>query len=185
MKRLTHWVHEGLNAHVQPGDWVVDATLGNGHDTTVLLKAIGGKGKVFAFDLQSDAIESARDQFAECPQFEPFLRNHAELDRCLPADAKSRLSAVVFNLGYLPGCDRDSATETTSTIAALDLAFEWLATGGVLCCTAYPGSPAGLEESLAVSDWAVARADDGVHVTRIESVATRGRGPFVLWLEKR
>ena len=37
---------------VRPGDTVVDATCGNGHDTKWLAQAVGPSGRVFAFDIQ-------------------------------------------------------------------------------------------------------------------------------------
>ena len=38
--------------HLKEGDVAVDFTMGNGNDTLFLSKAVGEKGKVFAFDIQ-------------------------------------------------------------------------------------------------------------------------------------
>ena len=45
-----------LNKAVTSGDIVVDATLGNGHDTLFLAKLVGESGRVYGFDVQEHAI---------------------------------------------------------------------------------------------------------------------------------
>ena len=44
---------------LKEGDVAIDATAGNGYDTLKLCKAVGNSGKVYAFDIQKDAIENA------------------------------------------------------------------------------------------------------------------------------
>ena len=43
---------------IQEGDVVVDATMGNGYDTVYLAKKVGENGKVYAFDVQEEALKS-------------------------------------------------------------------------------------------------------------------------------
>ena len=40
------------------GDYAVDATLGNGHDTCFLAKIVGDNGKVFGFDIQKRQLKA-------------------------------------------------------------------------------------------------------------------------------
>ncbi|MBC7032591.1 SAM-dependent methyltransferase, partial [Salmonella enterica subsp. enterica serovar Enteritidis] len=47
-----------MNQVVNPGDHVIDATVGNGHDTVYLAKLVGTTGHVDGFDIQSAAIEA-------------------------------------------------------------------------------------------------------------------------------
>ena len=42
---------------VKPGDWALDGTAGNGHDTLFLVNLVGDAGKVFAFDVQKSSLE--------------------------------------------------------------------------------------------------------------------------------
>ena len=46
--------------HLKEGDVAVDFTMGNGHDTEFLSKTVGEKGRVFAFDIQEQALLSTR-----------------------------------------------------------------------------------------------------------------------------
>lgn len=49
----------------RPGDTVVDATCGNGHDTLCLARAVGPSGTVFAFDVQVRGVCGGPGQ--HCP----------------------------------------------------------------------------------------------------------------------
>ena len=56
--------------HIKEGDTVVDFTMGNGNDTLFLSKAVGENGRVYAFDIQAQAVESTRKNLIEqgCPE---------------------------------------------------------------------------------------------------------------------
>jgi len=185
MERLTQWTHLGLHAIVRPGDVVVDATLGNGHDARVLAECVGPGGEVHAFDVQEAALVESRVRLAGLDQVQLHLADHAELDRHLPAQHCGRVRAFVFNLGFLPGAPRERATKTASTLAALELALHWVAPDGVISCTCYRGHDGSDDEAEQVAAWFEACAQDGARLTRIERRATRAPAPFVLWLERR
>jgi hypothetical protein len=75
---------------------------------------------------------------------------HELLTQHLPAEAKGRLAAVMFNLGYLPGADKSMITRTETTLAALVQALDYLQPGGMLTMIVYPGHSGGAEEAAAV-----------------------------------
>ena len=58
---LANDVHRAL---IQPGDTVVDATLGNGGDTCSLASLVGENGCVIGFDIQAEAVEKTRMKLA-------------------------------------------------------------------------------------------------------------------------
>lgn len=51
LQTALHFSHQLLKV-VEPGDFVIDATMGNGHDTAFLAELVGPSGEVFAFDIQ-------------------------------------------------------------------------------------------------------------------------------------
>lgn len=55
--RLTQIAQELWQHVCRPGDTVVDATCGNGHDTLCLARAVGRSGTVYAFDVQVGQAE--------------------------------------------------------------------------------------------------------------------------------
>ncbi len=158
-------VHEALAETVAPGDWAVDATCGNGRDTLALARLTGPHagtpgGRVFAFDVQQRALDAARTLLAAHSSRAPlgecvFLHaGHETMAQRLPPEARGRLAAVVFNLGYLPGGDKTVTTRPETTLPALETAFAWLRGGGLLAVTTYPAHPGGGDEAEAVCAWA-------------------------------
>ena len=51
-RRLTQAAHSIWQELVEPGDTVLDATAGNGHDVVFLARLVGQSGRVVAMDLQ-------------------------------------------------------------------------------------------------------------------------------------
>jgi len=54
-----------LRQVVRAGDHVIDATMGNGHDTLMLAQLVGETGHVTGFDVQEAAVESSRRLLTE------------------------------------------------------------------------------------------------------------------------
>ncbi|EUJ17052.1 S-adenosylmethionine (SAM)-dependent methyltransferase [Listeria aquatica FSL S10-1188] len=57
--------HQLLRKVIFPGDVVIDATCGNGHDTLFLAQLVGPNGKVYAYDIQQTAIEKTEARLDE------------------------------------------------------------------------------------------------------------------------
>ena len=130
---------------VKPGDRAVDATMGNGHDTVLLCGLVGPEGKVYAFDVQPEAVERTRNLLREQgleDRAELFCRSHAEMESAVSGG----LAAAVFNLGWLPGGNHAVTTRWESTRAAVEAALRLLKPDGVLVICAYPGHPEGERE---------------------------------------
>ncbi len=152
MKRPTEQAHEVVSRVVRPGEAVVDATAGNGHDTLFLAERVGHGGKVVAFDLQQAAIDSTRQRLEAAgvaDRVELWRESHAGMARRVEAE----VGAVMFNLGYLPGGDHEVITRTDQTLRALEVAVGLLRRGGVLTVVCYPGHAGGDEEAAAVRAW--------------------------------
>ena len=128
LKSARYLARDALLQAVNAGDTVVDATMGNGHDTLFLAEQVGPEGHVCAFDIQESALESTRALL--------------ELAGSVPAG----IAAAVFNLGWLPGGDHTVTTRTASTRQAVLAALELLKPGGIVTICAYPGHPEGEKE---------------------------------------
>ena len=137
-----------INNYVCPGDTAVDATMGNGNDTLKLCKAVGEKGKVYAFDIQKSAIDSTSEKLAKenTSNAKLILDSHSFMDRYV----KENVSAVIFNLGYLPGGDHNVSTKAETSISAIDKALALISCEGFVCVTVYYGKNSGTEEKDAV-----------------------------------
>lgn len=150
MVRLTDIAHQILADQLQSGDIAVDATCGNGHDTLFLSQCVDREGRVIACDLQEQAIEATRQRCCDQYNVKYLIGDHAELLPALCEEYSSRVAAVMFNLGYLPGGDKAKTTFADTTTCALDASFNLLKNGGLLSVLAYVGHPAGEAEELAV-----------------------------------
>ena len=169
-----------LREKIREGDVVIDATAGNGHDTVFLAGCVGESGKVLAFDIQEDAIRSARARAAAAgfdARVEFHLKSHGRMAEHAEAEG---VAAVMFNLGYLPGHDHETTTGTAETVQALTISGDLLKSGGVLSVICYPGHAAGLDEAAAVESWMAARGNDGWRVARYAMLGTRRPAPFLL-----
>ena len=145
LKSARFLARDALLRAVRKGDSVADATMGNGHDTLFLAELVGPEGHVYAFDIQENALESTRKLLSEhgmTDRVSLFLRSHAELSAAVPRS----LSAVVFNLGWLPGGDHRITTLCASTREAVPAALDCLKPGGIVTICVYPGHAEGKKE---------------------------------------
>jgi predicted methyltransferase len=168
--RLTEFVHTIVQNVVRPGDVVVDATVGNGHDTRFLADLVGPAGVVYGFDIQS----AAWDRFAAYPQVRFIRRNHAEMKNAIDAGHQGHVAAVLFNLGYLPGGDHTVTTKPETTLPALAAAVELLKPVGILTVLTYRGHPGGREEAEAVGRFWEELSKNGWDVSEYPSASEDG-----------
>ncbi|RRJ64423.1 methyltransferase domain-containing protein [Paenibacillus oralis] len=183
--------HKLAGERLQPGDPAVDATAGTGADTLFLAKACGPKGRVFAFDIQPQALNLTRERLGK---EEPsslagvtlIERSHAEMEAALPAEVHGRLGAVMFNLGYLPAAGADPAliTQPGSTLPALEAAVRLLRPRGILTAVLYPGHPGGDTEARAVEAWA-ASLPSAAGQAIVYRQLQRPSAPYLVAIEKK
>ncbi len=186
--RLTDLAHDYLSAQLKPGDRALDATAGNGHDTTYMAKLVGSTGHVIAIDIQAAAIAAtrARLEAANCvAQAELLIADHAQALHSLCEHYAQTVSAITFNLGYLPGSDKSIQTEPESTLAALRAASELLKPNGLLLVTAYRGHDGGQTEAGIVANWMQKIESRGWSVDSHEPVVTGDRIPPILWVARK
>lgn len=171
--------------HLKPGDTVIDATTGNGHDTLWLAQTVGATGKVYALDIQKSAIEAAKNRIAsENALAQTTFLNicHSKMSRRLPSGAQAK--AIVFNLGYLPEGDKSIITKTDTTISALNQCLSILQPKGIISIVIYPGHQGGDAESEGILNW-TRTIDDKSYATEIVSNPSGNQNsPYLLFIQK-
>ena len=153
---LVNITHNLLKNKLLPGDIAIDATLGNGYDSLFLVEQVSPSGLVFGFDIQETAIESSRNKIQQTchPECLMFIHgSHADMAVKIPLKYHGNISAIMFNLGYLPGGDKSVITNTNSTLIALKKARQLLAIDGIITVMAYPGHSGGDLEAKQIKDW--------------------------------
>lgn len=183
LPQIIHFADNLAEKAIKPGDTVIDATMGNGHDTVKLAQWVGANGLVHAFDIQPQALQNTQEQ----------LQTHGLFERCklhlcghqFMADAVNEsVSVVLFNLGYLPGQDKLITTEATTTLLAIEQALTLLKESGVLIVVVYPGHEQGRIEQQALDQW-VKQIDTRFYRSlRYQFENTAAPAPYVLAVEK-
>ncbi|MDQ6974864.1 MAG: class I SAM-dependent methyltransferase [Mariprofundaceae bacterium] len=184
--RLTERVHEDLKKHIHVGDCVIDATSGNGHDTLFLAQLVGVHGHVFSFDVQMQALEKTRQRVEahEClAPIEYIHHGHEYMQLDIPAMYHGQISAVVFNLGYLPQANHTLITHPATTLCALQQSISLLCQGGVISVLVYTGHVGGRDEATAIKTWLLTLDDSFEYNVEIPS-NTRISPPEYIFIRK-
>lgn len=186
--RLTDLAHDTLRDHLHLGDRVIDATAGNGYDSAYMAAQVGPVGHVIAIDIQEAAISATRARLEtedSLAQTELLVADHSKALQSLCSQYAQTISAITFNLGYLPGSDKSIQTEPESTLFALRAASELLKPNGLLLVTAYRGHDGGQAEATVVADWMQELKQRGWPVESHEPIVTSGRIPPILWVARK
>ncbi|MBQ8840437.1 MAG: class I SAM-dependent methyltransferase [Clostridia bacterium] len=171
-------------SHLKKGDVCADFTMGNGHDTAFLSKAVGESGRVYAFDIQESALASTRKTLESegCPQnYTLILDSHHNAKKYIG----EKIKAGMFNLGYLPGSGKkELTTKRETTLPAVKDAIEMLDSDGILLIAVYPGHAEGELEGIMLKEYlsTLSRFEMSVSKFRIVNSPT---SPYFFIVEKK
>lgn len=142
--------HNYWKNHLKKGDFVIDATCGNGNDTLFLSRCVLTEtdGIVHAYDIQNKAIENTKLLLKDILTPNQIKRvnfiNKSHEDFNINNSKKPSL--VVYNLGYLPGHDKTITTKVSSTLKSISNALLLISDSGAISITCYPGHDEGKQE---------------------------------------
>lgn len=178
MKRPLEMAHDFLAQVITQEDIVVDATMGNGHDTLFLAKLAK---QVYAFDIQEQALEktSQRLQEAGLTNAELILQGHETVDQFV-----TEVRAAIFNLGYLPSADKSIITQPQTTIEALDKLCQMLVKGGRIAIMIYYGHEGGDIERDSVMDFVSQLPQQEYTASIYRTLNQINNPPFLVMIEK-
>ena len=178
MKRPLEMAHDFLAQVITPEDIVVDATMGNGHDTLFLAKLAK---QVYAFDIQEQALEktSQRIQEAGLTNVDLILQGHETVDQFV-----TEVKAAIFNLGYLPSADKSIITQPQTTLEALEKLCQMLIKGGRIAIMIYYGHEGGDIERDAVLDFVSQLPQQEYTATIYRTLNQINNPPFLVMIEK-
>ncbi|MGS0764049.1 class I SAM-dependent methyltransferase [Syntrophomonas curvata] len=175
--------HQVIARVVQPGDTVVDATCGRGKDTLFLAQLVGSRGRVYAFDIQDEALKSTRELLNKnkCLNQAVLINaNHSQM----ASYVEGHPSACMFNLGYLPGGDHSLITNSKDTLRALSDCITLLAPQGIVSLVFYPGHPGGQEEMESIEKFLSGLPQQLFEVIRASFLNQINCPPQIICIEK-
>ena len=171
IKRPIHLSHDFLAQVLDDESVVVDATMGNGNDTAFLA---GLAKKVYAFDVQEQALEKTRQRLSD------LEIENAELDRYVTEPIR----AAIFNLGYLPSADKSVITKPHTTLEAIEKILDRLEVGGRLAIMIYYGHDGGDMEKDAVLEYVIGLDQRDFTAMLYQPLNQINTPPFLVMLEK-
>ncbi|MCP1660591.1 tRNA (mnm(5)s(2)U34)-methyltransferase [Neisseria perflava] len=183
LANIIPFAHQLLSNRLSAGCRALDGTGGNGHDTLLLAQAVGKSGKVWAFDVQAQALENTRARLLEAGAAEQVVLIQGGHET-LADDVDEPLDAAVFNFGWLPGGDKSCSTQSETSLRALVAALSLLKPQGLLIAVLYPGHAAGQTEAEAVEQWAAALPQQQYAVLKYGFTNRANRPPYLLAVEK-
>jgi hypothetical protein len=161
---MTHALHlefakKYWTKQVRPGDCIIDATCGNGHDTLFLCSLLQGQGELIAIDIQETALENTAFRLQTLSlELQTTVRLVKGCHATLPKTSKSP-HLIVYNLGYLPGGDKSATTRTETTLESIQCALHILGTQGAISIMCYPGHEEGRKETQQVLSFLIDQKD--------------------------
>jgi len=177
---MTHFF---LQQRLNPGDRAIDATCGNGQDTLLLAQLVGNEGKVWAFDIQSQALEKTKVRLETTNYMSRVSLVHASHARMADFVGEP-VKAILFNLGYMPTGELEIKTSAESTLAALQQGEKLLLPEGIILVAVYTGHEGGTEEWAAVKCWAETLSPREFNVWQSKQLNRSERAPFLVLVEK-
>lgn len=188
LDRILPYTKKLLEMSIASGDVVVDATLGNGHDTLFLANLVGKNGTVYGFDVQEDAIRTSQERLNRhgfTDRVTIFHRGHEQLSNLIPAEHHGQVKAAIFNLGYLPGSDKSVVTKPETTISAIEQLLEMMLPEGIIILVIYHGHTEGAIERDALLTYCQEIDQKTAHVLMYRFMNQRNNPPFIVAIEKR
>ena len=173
-----------LEKIIEKGDVVIDATMGNGYDTVYLGNLVGENGKVYAFDVQEEALISTRKKVIRDnmeDRVELILDGHENLDKYV----KESVSCIVFNLGYLPRAKHAIITKPDTTLEAIKKGLNLLKPNGIISIAAYIGHEGGLEEKNYIREYLDNLDQREYNVLHMEFTNQINNPPQLILVEKK
>jgi tRNA A58 N-methylase Trm61 len=177
-----------LEKAVQSGDAVVDATIGNGHDTLFLANLVGENGRVYGFDVQHEAVIATEEHIrihGLSNRVTLFHQGHENISTCIPQEERGKISGAIFNLGYLPGSDKAVITQPNTTISAVEQLLNIMAPEGVIVIVIYHGHPGGEIERDKLLEYCHQLDQNMAHVLQYKFLNQKNNPPFIIAIEKR
>ncbi|MBB6630153.1 tRNA (mnm(5)s(2)U34)-methyltransferase [Clostridium algidicarnis] len=167
--------HNIIRDNIKNFDIAIDATLGNGKDTDFLSKYFK---KVYSFEIQHIAIENYKNK--EMQNVNLIEESHEFIDNTI----KSSVDCIIYNLGYLPGGDKNITTNCKSTLISIKKGLELLKSQGIMAISMYSGHEEGKKEKEEILKYA-SSLDKLIYGSMLHETLNRNNAPSLLIIEKR
>lgn len=177
MDKVLDYAKKIISEKITLEDTCLDLTCGRGNDTLFLCQRCK---KVYAFDIQDDAIKSTREKTKDYDNVILIKDSHKNLLTYV----KESIKAAIYNLGYLPKGDKSITTHYQEVIESIKSVFSILQKNGVIIVVCYPGHEEGQKESIEIDKWLRKLNQKEYDVLRYEFINQINNPPYLYIIEK-
>ena len=156
-----------------------DMTVGAGNDSLYILENTKVE-RLYGFDIQKEAEIKAKKLIGEDLRFIFNLASHDQIDEYI----KENLDLAIYNLGYLPGGNKEITTKYQSTIKSLEKTLDLLNKEGMIILTIYPGHPAGKIESEKIEAYLKDLDQKKYEIIKITYPTRPKNPPYIIVIQK-
>ena len=158
----------------------LDATCGMGNDTLFISNLIKDNGHIDSYDIQEVAISETNKKLIEnnISNVTLHLDSHENIDASL-------YDLAIFNLGYLPTCDKSITTKKETTMIAIEKLVKEIENNPnllIIICL-YPGHQEGKIESDYIDHYAY-NLDSRKYLVCKYLNYNRPSSPYIITLSK-
>ena len=154
-----------------------DMTCGRGNDTLFLAEV---SNKVYAFDIQKEAIESTKALTKDFDNVILINDSHENILKYI----NEEVDIFMYNLGYLPKGDHLITTNYKSTINSLKDALKILKRNGLITIIIYPGHSEGYTESIEITNYLKTLNQKEYEVLKYEFINQINMPPYAYIIQK-
>lgn len=185
LKNAVSLSHLIVQSYIPTAKIIVDMTCGNGHDTEFLARQMDPESVLYAFDIQTRAVETTKKRIRDAGLAGSQIRVQCGSHDILLEQVEGQPDIILFNLGYLPKGDHSLHTKKEITIKAIQIGLHKIAKNGIIIVAAYPGTEAGRKESEAVQDMLGSLLQQQFHVSRWQPLNEVNEPPVLYMIQKR
>ena len=138
---LSHYIIENF---VENKKVAIDATLGNGYDTDFLASLFDN---VYSFDIQEEVCRN----YSNKNKANVKIINDSH--HLFNSYVDCKVDCIMYNLGFLPGGNKDITTLHNTSIESIKSGLEILNSGGIITICIYRGHNEGKIEETCILEY--------------------------------
>jgi hypothetical protein len=173
VSEIAHYIIKNFSCKF---DAAIDATLGNGYDTDFLSEYFS---KVYSFDIQECAIKAYESKNKKNVVL--INDSHENFHKYV----NEKVDCVIYNLGFLPGGDKNVTTKWQSTIISLKNSLKLIDKGALIAIALYKGHEEGKKEESKVMDFVQNLPKEKYGVMLHSFINRSSNAPFLIIIEKK
>lgn len=167
--------HNIIKEYVKNKNVAIDATLGNGYDCDFLSSCFK---KVYAFEIQKEACEKYIDKNNNVIIIN---ESHHKIDKFI----NEEVDCVCYNLGYLPGGNKEITTLAETSLKSIQLSLNLLSKNGIISIAIYRGHNEGMEEKNCIIKYLKTLPKNSFGVMIHECINRSQKSPLLIIVEKK